>query len=48
MAANVEQGTDLMADEFLSKWVMPNEYYHNMVNHEETYLAGRQPSHQRN
>ena len=38
--ANVQKGSDLMADEFLDKWAMPNEYYHNMVNHMERYVDG--------
>jgi len=37
---NVARGSELMADEFLSSWAMPNEYFHNMVNHLETYVDG--------
>jgi transposase-like protein len=37
---NVERGSELMADEFMQQWAMPNEYYRNMVNHLEAYVNG--------
>src|ERR1017187_2700622 len=33
---NVARGSEIFADEFLHQYKMPNEYYHNIVNHLET------------
>ena len=37
---NVARGSEIFADEFLHQYKMPNEYYHNIVNHLETYVDG--------
>ncbi|HUP03886.1 MAG TPA: IS1595 family transposase [Bryobacteraceae bacterium] len=37
---NVGRGSDIFADEHVYNWKMPNEYYHNVINHLETYVDG--------
>jgi transposase-like protein len=37
---NVYRGSDIFGDEHLYNWQMPNEYYHNIINHLESYVDG--------
>jgi len=37
---NVERGAEIFGDEFLYQYRMPNEYYHNIINHLLAYVDG--------
>jgi transposase-like protein len=37
---NVERGAEIFGDEFLYQYRMPNEYYHNIINHLRAYVDG--------
>jgi hypothetical protein len=38
--ANVERRSEIFGDEFLYSYAMPNEYWHNIINHLEAYVDG--------
>jgi transposase-like protein len=37
---SIEKGAEIFADEYLYSYKMPNEYYHNIINHLEAYVDG--------